>query len=115
MSGKGPAAEAAAGEDRNEVILVGRVSGRPTVKEMPSGDSLVTLRLVVGRAKGDPVDTIDLACWSASARRSAERLGDGDRAEVHGALRRRFFRTATGAASRYEVEVMRLRRVARAT
>jgi single-strand DNA-binding protein len=34
--------------------------------------------------------------------------------EVEGALRRRFFRTASGAASRYEVEVTVLSRVARA-
>ena len=36
------------------------------------------------------------------------RYADGDRARVEGALRRRFFRTPGGPASRYEVEVRRL-------
>jgi single-strand DNA-binding protein len=37
----------------------------------------------------------------------------GDEVEVVGALRRRFFRTAGGPASRYEVEVRTASRVAR--
>ncbi|EAP99060.1 hypothetical protein JNB_02790 [Janibacter sp. HTCC2649] len=94
----------------NTVELSGRVSGEPELRELPSGDQLVTLRLVVARPTGGPVDTIDLACWSAAARRSAGRLADGDQVHVTGALRRRFFRTPGGAASRYEVEVTKLSR-----
>ena len=105
-----PRSAADEGEDVNEVHLVGRVSGDPEEKELPSGDALVTFRLVTSRRRGEPVDTIDVACWSAGARRSAQRLGDGDRAEVRGALRRRFFRTSGGAVSRYEVEARRLRK-----
>jgi single-strand DNA-binding protein len=94
----------------NTVELSGRVSGEPELRDLPSGDVLVTLRLVVARPTGGPVDTIDLACWSPSARRSAGRLTDGDHVHVMGALRRRFFRTPGGAASRYEVEVTKLSR-----
>jgi hypothetical protein len=36
-------------EDLNEVRLVGRVSGRPERRTLPSGDQLVSLRLVVRR------------------------------------------------------------------
>lgn len=97
-------------ESVNTVELAGRVSGDPEARVLPSGDDLVTLRLVVARAKGGPVDTIDLACWSRSARRSAARLTDGDHVHVVGSLRRRFFRTPGGAASRYEVEVTTLSR-----
>ncbi len=95
-------------EEINRVELTGRVSGEPIVRELPSGDELVTLRLVVARSGGGPVDTIDCACWSAAARRAAGRFADGDRARVEGALRRRFFRTPGGPSSRYEVEVRRL-------
>ncbi|WP_435198541.1 single-stranded DNA-binding protein [Janibacter sp. GS2] len=95
-------------EEINLVELTGRVSGDPQARELPSGDELMTLRLVVARAGSGPVDTIDCACWSALARRAAGRLRDGDRVRVEGALRRRFFRTPTGPASRYEVEVRRL-------
>jgi len=64
----------------------------------------------VPRGPGEPVDTIDLACWSARARRAALHCSDGDVVRVEGALRRRFFRTPGGPASRYEVEVRRLAR-----
>ena len=109
----------------NEVRLRGRVSADPEERELPSGDRLVTLRLVVSRPDAPArvakdgtgararvlVDTFDLACWSASARRSAARCAPGDVVDVEGSLRRRFFRGGTGSVSRYEVEVRTLRRV----
>lgn len=95
-------------DEVNHIELTGRVSGDPTVREMPSGDELVTLRLVVSRDGGGPVDTIDCACWSAASRRASMRFADGDRARIEGSLRRRFFRTPGGPSSRYEVEVRRL-------
>jgi single-strand DNA-binding protein len=101
----------------NEVHLVGRVSGEPTVRTLPSGDELVQLRVVVprpdrrGEAGRASVDTIDVACWTARVRRTAARLPDGQEVEVRGSLRRRFFATATGRASRYEVDATSLRRV----
>jgi single-strand DNA-binding protein len=101
----------------NEVRLVGRFSGEVTVRELPSGDTVAGLRLVVPRARpregGASVDTIDVACWSARTRRAAGTLGDGDLVEVSGALRRRFFRAGSAAVSRYEVEALSLRRLRR--
>ncbi|HLS46585.1 MAG TPA: single-stranded DNA-binding protein [Ornithinicoccus sp.] len=102
----------------NTVLLVGRVSAAPESRAMPSGDELVQFRLVVPRpeVRGQtrtPVDTIDIACWSARSRGSAGRLQKGDIIEVEGSLRRRFFAGASGRASRYEVEARRLRRLAR--
>lgn len=95
-------------DEINEVVLTGRVSGDPEHRQMPSGDELVTLRVVVVRGAGQPVDTIDCACWSAGARRAARGVKDGTRVRIEGSIRRRFFRTPGGAASRYEVEVTRL-------
>jgi single-strand DNA-binding protein len=109
-----------AGEWVNEVRLVGRVSAEAQERELPSGDALASLRLVVprparpkggagtGRAAG--VDTIDVACWSARTRRTARGLAAGDVVTVEGALRRRFFRVGPSASSRYEVEAHSLRR-----
>lgn len=92
----------------NEVHLVGRVSAAAVERELPSGDLVVALRVVVPRdgvgATGTRVDTIDVACWSARTRRSARSLESGARIEVRGALRRRFYRSGTGTLSRYEVE-----------
>jgi single-strand DNA-binding protein len=105
------------GEWVNEVRLVGRVSGVGEQRELPSGDAVVQLRVVVPRpagagssasSGGSRVDTIDVACWTARTRRSALRLADGATVEVSGALRRRFFRAGAATVSRYEVEASRL-------
>ena len=101
----------------NEVRLMGRVSGSPEEREMPSGDVVVLFRLVVPRPPGrrsgsargtsrkaGTVDTIDIACWSARTRRAALRLQEGETVEVSGSLHRRFFRSGGGAVSRYEVD-----------
>ena len=105
----------------NQVLLVGRVSTAAQEQELPSGDALVTLRLVVprpaSRTLGDrrrprvPVDTIEIACWTAATRRRALRFEGGELVEVTGALRRRFYRAGAAALSRYEVEARSLRRV----
>ena len=99
----------------NSVHLVGRVTATGEPRELPSGDTVVTLRVVVpreerrGQARAG-VDTIDVACWSAAARRSAARCAVDDHVEVQGALRRRFFRAGGSVASRYEVEARTLSR-----
>jgi len=100
----------------NEVRLVGRISAEPIERELPSGDLIVSLRLIVDRPRrvDDPrrkVDVIDLTCWSARTRAAAMRRLPGDKVLVTGCLRRRFFTTAQGRTSRYEVEVERLKTV----
>ncbi len=123
----------------NLVRLVGRVSAEPEHREMPSGDKLVQLRVVVARPPrparasrgargptatdgsvraGSPrtqVDTIDVTCWTAEARRAATRLHPGHVVEVHGALRRRFFKAGAVTQSRYEVEASLVRRLGAAS
>jgi single-strand DNA-binding protein len=98
----------------NEVRLCGRVAAAPQERVLPSGDPLVTFRLVVARAERAGVDTIDCVAWSARVRRVAVRWGPGDVVAVDGALRRRFWRGGQGPRSRYEVEVGAARRLARA-
>jgi len=108
----------------NEVVLVGRVSAPAEEKVLPSGDVLVSWRVVVDRppsrraaaesGKGAPVDTIDCVAWTRGVQRTAAGLAAGDVVRVDGALRRRFWRGPVGAASRCEVEVSGVRRLARA-
>lgn len=101
----------------NEVRLLGRVAADPEERDLPSGDRVVTLRLVVSRSgprrsvKAPTVDAIDVACWTGAARRAALRLKENDHVIVEGALRRRFFRTGVAVQSRYEVEATVVRRV----
>jgi len=100
----------------NSVHLVGRVSATGEPRELPSGDTVLTLRVVVPRGEQRRnqsragVDTIDVACWTPAARRSAARCEVDDQVEVEGSLRRRFFRAGSGVASRYEVEARRVTR-----
>lgn len=107
---------------RNEVLLVGRVSGTPEQRELPSGDNIVAWRVVVDRVPVRPrpagvrvatVDTFDCVAWTPGLRRTARGLVDGDVVELEGALRRRFWRAGAGAASRCELEVSRVRRLRR--
>jgi single-strand DNA-binding protein len=105
-------------EHRNEVLLVGRVSAAPEQRVLPSGDEITVWRLVVARdqgAGGRPgQDTVDCTAWTARARKAAAAWEAGDVVEVEGALRRRFWKTPASLASRCEVEVSRVRRVAKA-
>jgi single-strand DNA-binding protein len=103
----------------NEVRLVGKVSGEVEERALPSGDVVAAWRIVVPRARAEggtngggaaKVDTIDVACWSGRTRQTARRLATGERVEVVGALRRRFFRAGAATASRYEVEAVKITR-----
>lgn len=108
---------------RNEVLLVGRVSGEPTERTLPSGDVLVSWRVVVDRpaprrpppegVRRATVDTLDCQAGGAGLRRTALALRPGDVVEVTGALHRRFYRAGVATLSRCEVQVQALRRLAR--
>lgn len=107
---------------RNEVLVVGRVSGQPEQRELPSGDRIVAWRVVVDRqpvrrppegVRTASVDTFDCVAWTARLRRSALALVQGDIVEVEAALRRRFWRAGGSTASRYELEVVGVRRLSR--
>lgn len=103
----------------NEVRLVGRVSGEPEERELPSGDRLRAFTVVVDRDRprttpsGRTVrsDALECVAWSAGVQRTVAGWQPGDVVEVTGALRRRFWR---GGGSRYEVEVLRAKRLTRA-
>ena len=101
----------------NEVRLVGRVSGAPQEKELPSGDRMWTFRVVVSRASPrgrQTVDALECVAWSARTRRSVATWQDGDVVELTGALRRRFYRAGAATVSRVEVEATRTRVIRRA-
>jgi single-strand DNA-binding protein len=111
----------AVGDHRNEVLLVGRIASPPEERTLPSGDALMTWRVVVdrppqpraGERRAATVDALDCVAWRGDVRRSAASWSVGDTVEITGSLRRRFWRGATGPVSRTEVEVTRSRRVAK--
>lgn len=104
----------------NEVTLAGRVTAAPDERALPSGDVIVTFRVSVprrdtpmSRGSKQTTDWVDCVALGGRSRRSVGGWQVGDHVTVTGALRRRFYRTPGGAATRLEVEVLSARRVAR--
>ena len=95
----------------NLVRLSGRVSAAPEARMLPSGDEVVSFRLVVPRSTAarrrykQQVDTIECSAWSARLRRTVRRLEAGDVVMVTGELRRRFTRGAHGPMSWVNVDL----------
>ena len=95
----------------NLVRLSGRVSAAPEARMLPSGDEVVSFRLVVPRSTAarrrykQQVDTIECSAWSARLRRTVRRLEAGDVVMVTGELRRRFTRGAHGPISWVNVDL----------
>lgn len=112
----------AVSDHRNEVVLVGRLAAAAQERELPSGDALVTWRIVVDRPpaprtdgrRTPTVDALDCIAWRKPVCRGALAWRVGDTVEVSGALRRRFWRSEQGPVSRTEVEVAKARRLRRA-
>jgi len=108
--------------DDNTVVLRGRVSSAPAVRELPSGTVITTFRVSVPRARTvmtsgsrQSVDWVDCAAWGARVRRAVAAWEVGDRVEIGGALRRRFYTATGGSGTRLEVEVLTARRSPAAT
>lgn len=101
----------------NDVCLVGRLSVEPTVKELPSGDAMVQVRVVVDRPEASRsrqrVDALDCTIWAARLRGQVAKWHAGDVVEFHGSIRRRFYQTPGGTQSRVEIEVDKARRLQR--
>ncbi|AXT86836.1 single-stranded DNA-binding protein [Aeromicrobium sp. A1-2] len=97
--------------DHNLVHLTGRVSAPPEARVLPSGDEVVTFRLVVRRSAAarrrskQVVDTFECTAWRFALRRSAARLSAGTHVAVTGELRRRFTRGSSGVMSFVTVEL----------
>jgi single-strand DNA-binding protein len=68
----------------------------------------------MSRGSKQTTDWVDCVAFAARPRRTVGSWQVGDEVTVDGALRRRFYKTAAGAATRLEVEVLRARRVTRA-
>ncbi len=106
----------------NCVTLRGRISSAPTERALPSGDVIVTLRIVVTRDQSpmsqkskQASDWVDCVAWGGRVRRNVSRWCVGDLVQIEGALRRRFFRLEARTSTRVEVEVLSGRLVERAS
>ena len=103
--------------DRNDVVLRGRLSAPAEIRTLPSGDTLVSFRLVVRRpeprSSGQSVDVLSCITYDKGLQRRVAAWQPGDVVEIEGALQRRFWRTGSGTASVCEVNCRRSRKVPR--
>ena len=84
----------------NVVVVQGALSRPPQARDLPSGDRLVAYEVTV-RSEGRPTESVPVVWFEAPAR--AVELAAGAEVLVTGRVRRRFYRTPTGTASRTEV------------
>ncbi len=104
----------------NHVAVSGRVSQAAEVRILPSGDELVTFRVIVGRPAAalkrskQKVDTFECVVWLAKLRKAAARLEAGEQVEVTGQLRRRFSRAKGVPTSFVSIEVEAIGKVVEA-
>jgi len=95
----------------NDVMLRGRVSDCAIEKTLPSGDKVVEFRLIISRSELSGVDTLDIGAWSTKARRNALSLKPDEWIEISGSIQRRFWKSPSGLASRWQVEAAEISRI----
>ncbi|MEE2041488.1 single-stranded DNA-binding protein [Nocardiopsis sp. CT-R113] len=104
--GSGPRHEA---DHRNEVVVAGRITAEPLVRELPSGDRVATWRICVARPTdtryaGRAFDSITCASFDQDLHEGIRGWRVGDVVRMSGELRRRTWRGREGVRSVCEVE-----------
>lgn len=94
----------------NEVKLVGWVTTIAMDRELPNGDLVTSFRIAITRPEGG-VDTIDLEAWSQATRKKALKLKDGEWVAITGSIRRRFWKSGAGLASRWNIVTTSIEKV----
>ncbi len=84
----------------NIVVLIGRLARPASVRQLPSGDSLVEYQLTVPRP-GQRAESVPVV-WEHPPASAVDHDTDTE-VVVVGRVRRRFFRSATRTESRTEV------------
>ena len=83
----------------NIAVIWGSLSRDPEMRALPSGDRVVNYEVTVRDLS--PAESVPVV-W-VEPTKGWDALAAGDEVVVTGRVRRRFFRTATGTASRTEV------------
>jgi len=85
----------------NVCVVRGVLSREPEVRELRNGGLVAEYDVTVAAHAGRPTETVPV-CWFEPPD-AGLRLAAGEAVLVVGRVRRRFFRTGTGTASRTEV------------
>ena len=101
----------------NSVEVAGRLGGRVTQRELPSGDIATGFAVIVDRPASDQVgstkvDTMPCQTFRESVAKKVLAMEPGTSVSCTGVLRRRFWKSPGGLASALEIEVRAIKRVA---
>ncbi|SDL05640.1 single-stranded DNA-binding protein [Nonomuraea jiangxiensis] len=95
--------------DRNEVVLVGRLSAAVEERPLPNGDTVTKWRIIVRRRRhrrgAALTDSIPCVTFNPETAAVLRNLKPRDYIEVTGSFRCRVFGPPTAKIWRYEVEV----------
>ncbi|MFC7099074.1 single-stranded DNA-binding protein [Nonomuraea rubra] len=95
--------------DRNEVLLVGRLSAPAEEHPLPSGDTLTKWRIIVRRRRhrrgATLSDSVPCITFNPDVAAVVRALKPREYIEVTGSFRCRVYGPSTGKTWRYEVEV----------
>jgi single-strand DNA-binding protein len=96
--------------DRNEVLLVGRLSAAPEDHTLPSGDTVTKWRIIVRRRRrqrrgGTLTDSVPCVTFSPETADVVRGLKPRDYLQVTGSFRCRVFGPTGAKVWKYEVEV----------
>jgi len=81
------------------------------LKKSYLGDKVAEFRIVIARSDELGFDTIDISAWSSKLRRTSSSLKTEEWVEVSGSIKRRFWRGATGLASRWQIDASEITRL----
>lgn len=102
----------------NAVSLEGRLAAPAEIRDLPSGDTVLVWRMIVPRtaprSAAATIDTIDCASFDPRIIKRGPGWVEGSWLQAEGQLRRRFWKSPAGLRSRYEVEIVSARVVAKA-
>jgi len=95
----------------NKVILIGNLVADPELKQTPSGVSVTSFRIAVGRryvksGEAQQADFIDVVCWRSTAEFVTKYFSKGKSILVCGSLQSRSWTDSTTNQKRYSVEVL---------
>ncbi len=89
----------------NVALVRGRLSSPPEVRVLESGRTLAVMQ-VTARPEGERAVSVPVTAWDPPA--WVEDLDADDEVVVVGQVRRRFYRAASGSASKVEIEAAML-------
>lgn len=87
----------------NLVVIRGRLSRPPELRELASGSVLVTYEVTVAARAGAPAESVPVVWFDPPGGEAAASLDPDESVVVVGRVRRRFFKAGGGTQSRTEV------------